>query len=161
MGMATKETIAVCNGSCMSACTPNLTCANGQFAPSLDGSPTDIRALKNITLAGGTNLSTCLFNNSGPCSGFFGTELYSSEDAWAGSGGGFFAGTSVPDFQANVPTLVNASARNSPDVSMPATGLLAVSTGCAMGALVNNVCPAASLLPGQQTSFGRSGETRV
>ena len=155
MGTSSTGTFNVCSGSCTSTCaTPNLACPTGNFAATLDGSPTDIRLGNNITLVGGTSLTTCSFSaGTGVCSGLAGTQAYQSEDAWNNSGGGFIAGTSLPDFQANVPTLVNASHRNSPDVSMPAVFLVTASTGCAPGAAVNNVCPPVSLQPGTLGPF--------
>ncbi len=178
-GVATTETLFTCGSNqCQSVCgplpeggidaalspeagPPALVCVNG-FAPPLDGQLTDMRASNEITLVGGTVLTTCAGASSatGICAGNAAfSQSYSSEQAWPSGGGGLIPGTPLPDFQQNVTTLVSNAGRNSPDVSIVATGLFLVSTGCGPtttadgGAVptnfVNGRCPAAQLAPGQ------------
>ena len=125
-----------------------------------------MRGSQEITLVGGTVLTTCASSASGTCAGPAAfTQNYASETGWPFGGGGLIPATPLPDFQKNVSGLVSMAGRNSPDVSMVATGLFIVSTGCGpapvsdAGApdggappgtnLVNGTCPAAQLLPGQ------------
>ncbi|MGO9833058.1 MAG: protease pro-enzyme activation domain-containing protein [Polyangiaceae bacterium] len=156
-GQASIETVASCPGTCPAegtTCSPGLVCAASGSVPALDVSPTDTRSLDNVTLVGGTTLTTCEGNTSGVCAGVNGgTETWASESPWAGSGGGLIAVTPLPDFQQHVTTLVSNAGRNSPDVAIVAQQLYFVATACNV-ALVNGVCPQGQLLASQPQFSG-------
>jgi hypothetical protein len=135
----------VCPGTCTSVCAgipPTKACSDIDTSATLDGTPTDTRAYDNITLVGGTILST-------------GTdEAWARETTWPGSGGGVIANLPLPVYQQGLPNLLSTTNRNSPDVSFAATNLYLVSTGCS-GSFANGKC-SGSLTP-RTPSLGFSG----
>jgi alpha-tubulin suppressor-like RCC1 family protein len=89
------------------------------------GNPIDIHAYDNVTLVGGTNVTS------------FGGGNPPAEVAWAGSGGGFFGplplipGIGIPSYQTgfvNSANLASASYRNFPDVSIAAQNIADIYT---------------------------------
>ena len=81
----------------------------------------DHRILDNITIIGGTMLTTDA------------AGAWSSEITWPGSGGGILQGVTIPTYQAGLNATnpeVSTTNRNVPDVSLPATNLYIVATSC-------------------------------
>lgn len=141
------ENITLCPSAGTCSCTgisPSAACGTN-VPPAIDTPPQDSRGYPNVTLAGGTVLSTGL------------SQVYIGETTWAGTGGGILLFTPFPSYQQGVPNLATTTSRNAPDVAMPAANFLLVATTCSV-APVNGACPSGKLTP-DTTTFpqGTSG----